>query len=347
MRIIKTALCSFGMSGKVFHAPFIKANPGFEFTAVLERTKNIAEGIYPGVKTYRNLNEMLADESFELVIVNTPIATHFEIAEACLNAGKHVVVEKLFTSTYEEAEALIKLAKEKNRLLSVFQNRRWDSDYLTVKKIVVENLLGEIVEAEFHFDRFNKTLSYKKHKETPGPGAGILPDLGPHIIDQALQLFGLPQSVFADDAILRPLSKVPDYMELILFYEKLRVRLKGSYLVKEPVPAYILHGTRGSFLKQRADVQEAELVMGEIPGKENWGKEVEGAAGMLHRTIHGAEIKKEVLAETGNYMRFFDELHEAIVNNKPLPVTAEEGANVVKIVEAAYKSIKEKRIIEL
>ncbi len=347
MRIIKTALCSFGMSGKVFHAPFINTNPGFEFTAVLERTKNIAEGFYPNVKTHRTLEGMLADESIELVIVNTPIATHFQIAQACLNAGKHVVVEKLFTSTYDEAEALIKLAKEKKRMLSVFQNRRWDSDYLTVKKIAAEDLLGEIVEAEFHFDRFNKTLSYKKHKETPGPGAGILPDLGPHIIDQALQLFGLPQSVFADDAILRPLSKVPDYMELILFYEKLRVRLKGSYLVKEPVPAYILHGTRGSFLKQRADVQEAELVMGEIPGKENWGKEPEDAAGLLHTIINGAEKKKQVIAETGNYMRFYEEIYDAIVNDKPLPVTAEEGVDVVRIVEAAYKSIKEKRIIEL
>ncbi len=345
MRIIKTALCSFGMSGKVFHAPFIKANPGFEFTAVLERTKNIAEGIYPGIKTYRTLQEMLADDSIELVIVNTPIATHFEIAQACLNAGKHVVVEKLFTSTYEEAKALIKLAKQKNRLLSVFQNRRWDSDYLTVIKVVAENLLGEIVEAEFHFDRFNETLSYKKHKETPGPGAGILPDLGSHIIDQALQLFGLPNAVFADDAILRPHSKVPDYMELILFYEKLRVRLKGSYLVKEPVPAYVIHGTKGSFLKQRADVQEAKLVLGQIPGKGDWGKEPDDAASLLHTTIHGVEIRKVVIAETGNYMRFYNELYEAIVNNKPLPVIAQEGADVVRIIEAAYKSINQKKVV--
>lgn len=347
MQKIKTALCSFGMSGKVFHAPFIHAHPGFEFTAVLKRTKNIAESIYPEVRTYRTLGEMLSDEEIELVIVNTPNATHFEFAKAALEAGKHVVVEKLFTSTYCEAKTLINLAKEKNKKLSVFQNRRWDSDYLTVKKVLDENLLGDIVEAEFHYDRFNEEISYKVHKETPGTGAGILPDLGPHLIDQALQLFGLPTAVFADDAMLRPVSKVPDYMELILFYHKLRVRLKGSYVVKEAVPAFVIHGSKGSFLKRRADVQEADLQAGIEPNTENWGKEPETAVGLLHTILHGAEIRKEVEAETGNYMKYYDSIYEAIVNNKPLPVTAEEGANVVKIVESAYKSIAEKRIINL
>ena len=259
MQKIKTALCSFGMSGWVFHAPFIHLHDGFELYAVFERTKNLAAEKYPGIKTFRSLEDMLADEAIELVIVNTPNYTHYEFARLALLAGKHVVIEKPFTNTVAEAEELIALAAKQNKKISVYQNRRWDSDFKTVQKVVHENLLGEIVEAEIHFDRFNEALSYKLHKETPGPGAGILPDLGPHLIDQALQLFGMPEAVFADAINMRSISQVEDYMELLLFYKNLRVRLKGSYLVREALPAYIFHGTKGSFIKPRADVQETDL----------------------------------------------------------------------------------------
>ena len=187
---INTALCSFGMSGLVFHSPFLTINPHFNLYAVWERTKNLAEEKYPFVKTYRTLEAMLADELVELVIVNTPNYTHYEYAKKSLEAGKHVIVEKPFTIDVAQANDLIEIAKKQNKILSVYQNRRYDSDYKTIKNVVSENLLGELVEVEMHFDRFREELSPKKHKETPSPGAGVLYDLGSHLIDQALQLFG-------------------------------------------------------------------------------------------------------------------------------------------------------------
>lgn len=347
MQQIKTALCSFGMSGRVFHAPFIHKHPGFELYAVTERTKNLAAEKYPNIKTFRSVQDMLADETIELVIVNTPINTHYQFAKLALLAGKHVVVEKAFTTTVAEAAELIALAEKQNKKLSVYQNRRWDSDFKTVKKIVQQNLLGNIVEAEIHFDRYNENLSSKLHKETPGPGAGIIPDLCPHLIDQALQLFGMPHAVFADAAMLRPLSKVEDYVEMILFYKNLRVRLKAGYLVREILPAYIINGSKGSFIKPRADVQETDLQNEKDVSSPDWGTEPVTAKGLLHTGIDGKIIREYVDSEKGNYMDFYDGIYTAIRNGKPLPVTAQEGLNVISIIEAAFKSIEKKKLYSI
>jgi len=216
MQPINTAICSFGMSGWVFHAPFISTHPGFNFYAVWERSKNLAQEKYPEVKVYRTLEELLADDKVELVVVNTPNTTHYDFAKQALLADKHVICEKPFTATVAEAEELIEIAAKQHKQLSVFQNRRYDSDYRTIKKVLDEKLLGDIVEAEFHFDRYKEELSPKQHKETPIPGTGCLYDLGSHLIDQALQLFGMPQAVFADIAVMRTVSKVEDYFELLL-----------------------------------------------------------------------------------------------------------------------------------
>src|SRR2546423_3691624 len=249
MKPINTALCSFGMSGWVFHAPFISVNPGFHLYGVLERSKNLAQQKYPGIKTFRTMEELLADSEVELVVVNTPNYTHYDYTKMALLAGKHVIVEKPFTINSKEGEELIKLANKQNKKLSVYHNRRFDSDFRTVRKILQQNLLGELVEAEIHYDRFKEELSPKIHKETPGPGTGSLFDLGSHLIDQALQLFGEPEQLFADIQIIRPNSKVDDYFEILFYYPHLRVRLKCSYLVREALPAYIIHGFRGSFIK--------------------------------------------------------------------------------------------------
>ncbi len=294
---INTALCSFGMSGLVFHSPFLTVNPDFNFYAVLERTKNLAKEKYPEVKTYRTLEAMLADDLVELVIVNTPNYTHYEYAKKSLEAGKNVIVEKPFTIDVAQAEDLIALAKKQHKVLSVYQNRRYDSDYKTIKKVLSENLLGELVEVEMHFDRFREELSPKEHKETPGPGAGVLYDLGSHLIDQALQLFGKPEKIFADIRIIRPLSKVDDYFELLLYYPKLRVRLKASYIVREALPGYILHGLKGSFIKPKTDVQETLLKEGVIPGKKDWGTEPETEKGLLHTEIKGKEVIEFIISE--------------------------------------------------
>ena len=344
---INTALCSFGMSGLVFHSPFLNINPHFNFYAVWERSKNIAAQKYPSVKTYRTLEDMLADELVELVIVNTPNYTHFEYAKKALKADKHVIIEKPFTVDVTEAKELIELAKKHNKTLSVYQNRRYDSDYKTLKKVVDDKMLGELVEVEMHFDRYREELSPKQHKETPGLGTGVLYDLGAHLIDQALQLFGNPRKVFADIRIIRPQSLVDDYFELLLYYEKLRVRLKASYAVREALPGYILHGLKGSFIKPKTDVQETMLQQGIIPGGENWGTEPETEKGLLHTEIDGKIIREYIPSFQGNYNEYYNAIYESIRNNKPLPVTAEEGMAVVQIIQTAFESSKAGCAIEL
>jgi predicted dehydrogenase len=344
---INTALCSFGMSGLVFHSPFLSINPHFNFYAVLERTKNIASEKYPNVITYRTLEELLADDLVELVIVNTPNYTHYEFAKRSLEAGKHVIVEKPFTIDVAQANELIEIAAKENKILSVYQNRRYDSDYKTIKKVLDENLLGELVEVEMHFDRFREELSPKKHKETPGPGAGVLYDLGAHLIDQALQLFGNPEKIFADIRIVRPLSKVDDYFELLLYYPKLRVRLKASYVVREALPGYILHGLKGSFIKPKTDVQETMLKEGAIPGQEDWGTEPETEKGLLHTEMDGKVVREFIQSEQGNYNEYYNAIYESIRNNKPLPVTAEEGTDVIKIIVAAFESSRIQKVLDL
>jgi predicted dehydrogenase len=347
MQPINTALCSFGMSGKVFHGPFLEVLPGFNFYGVWERSKKVATEIYPHVKSYSSFEELLADGNVELVVVNTPNYTHYDYAKKALDAGKHVVVEKPFCITVAEGEELIKLAYKRNLILSVYQNRRWDSDFKTVKKVIDQQLLGEVVEAEFHFDRFKEEISPKAHKETPGAGAGILYDLGPHVIDQALYLFGMPKAVFADVAIQRPISKVEDYFELLLFYPNLRVRLKGGYLVREPLPSFVVHGTKGSFIKSRADVQEVLLQANAIPNGDDWGTEPPTEKGLLHTEKNGVVIRENIPTEKGNYAQYYEQLYEAIRNSRPVPVTAEDGLNVIRIIELAYKSNTEKKVVEL
>ena len=226
MQKIKTALLSYGMSGKVFHAPFVNFHSGLELIGSWERSKKLIQQDFPEVKSYATIDELLED-TVDLVIVNTPVETHYEYAKQVLLAGKHAIVEKAFTTTVAQAQELAAIAKEKGVKLAVFQNRRWDSDFKIVKKVLDENLLGDLVEAEIHFDRYNPILSPKIHKETSNAGAGILKDLGPHIIDQALFLFGLPNGVFADIRVTRKNSVVDDCIDLLLIYEDFSVRIKA------------------------------------------------------------------------------------------------------------------------
>ena len=342
---VKTAICSFGMSGRVFHAPFLHVHSGFEFYSVWERSKDLAAALYPGVRTCRTLEELLADPSVELVIVNTPNYTHYDFAKKALEAGKHVIVEKPFTVREGQGKELIALAVERGKKLSCYQSRRFDSDFRTVKRVIESGVLGPIVEAEIHYDRYTPVLSPKVHKETPGPGTGLLYDLGSHLIDQALQLFGEPDFVFADLFIIRDHSKVDDYMEVLLFYPGFRVRLKSSYLVREPIPAYSIFGHHGTFLKTRADVQEKHLLAGEMPDSPGWGAEPESEQGLLHTAIDGNPVRERVPTERGNYMDYFSGIYESIRNNAPLPVTAEEAVRIIRVIELAYESLNKKQIV--
>lgn len=346
MQKIKTALLSYGMSGKVFHAPFLDLHPGFELTGCWERSKKLIRSDFPKAKSYKNLEELLEDD-VDLVVINTPVATHFEYAKKVLQAGKHALVEKAFTATVDEAKELKAIAEAKNLKLAVFQNRRWDSDFKTVKDVVDNGLLGEIVEAEFHFDRYNPSLSIKGHKETANAGAGILKDLGPHLIDQALYLFGFPEAVFADIRITRDKSLVDDYIDILLYYPRFRVRLKASFFVREAIPSFVVHGKNGSFLKSRGDIQEEALKLGKKPSLKNWGIESRSREGLLHTESGGKIIHENIPTLTGNYYDFFDGLYNSITENKPEPVTAQDGVNTMKIIEASIKSNQEQRVIQL
>ncbi len=346
MKKIKTALLSYGMSGKVFHAPFLDLHPGFDLTGAWERRRKKIQADYPDVKSYDSLEELLADDT-ELVVVNTPIETHYDYAKQVLLAGKHALVEKAFTTNAAEAEELKAIADEKGLKLCVYQNRRWDSDFRTVKAIIDQHLLGEIVEAEFRFDRYNPNLSPKAHKENNNPGAGVLKDLGPHLIDQALYLFGFPKAVFADLRIIREHSQVDDGMDILLYYPEMRVRLRAGFFYREAVPSYALHGRKGSYLKMRGDVQEDELKSGKNPGAADWGTEPEALAGILHTEKDGKIIKGIVPTLQGNYYEIFEGLYIAIIENRGVPVPAQDGINTMRIIDAAIESSTYKRIIEL
>lgn len=346
MQKIKTALLSYGMSGKVFHAPFLEFHPGFELLGSWERSKKLIHQDYPSVKSYATMEELLEDD-LDLVVVNTPVETHYEYAKKVLLAGKHAIVEKAFTTTVAQAQELAAIAKEKGLKLAVFQNRRWDSDFKTVQKIISEKVLGDLVEAEIHFDRYNPLLSPKQHKETANSGAGILKDLGPHLIDQALCLFGLPQSVFADIRITREHSLVDDYIDILLYYSNFRVRLKAGFFVREAIPAYIIHGKKGSFLKPRGDVQEDELKLGMKPNLDTWGTESIEKRGLLHTEIKGKTVQEIRPTLQGNYYDFFDGVYHSITNESIEPVTAQEGVHVMRIIEAAIESSAQKKAIDL
>ena len=343
---IQTAICSFGMSGKVFHAPFVHANKGYNLYGVWERSKKTVNQFYKEAKSFDTLEEMLADENIELVIINTPNATHFDYSKKALLAGKHIIVEKPFVINSNEGEELIALAAQQQKKISVYQNRRYDSDFLLLKKVLDEKLLGEIGEAEFHYDRFKKELSPKVHKETPGPGAGLLYDLGPHLIDQALQLFGKPDAIFADNTTIRPISKVDDYFEILLYYPGKRVRLHASNQVREAIPAFVMHGSEGSLIKSRADVQENDLIAGKMPDSSNWGVEPDNEEGFLYLEKDNGVTKELITPPPGNYMGYFDQMYKAIRFNEVVPVTAEDGLEVIKVIEAALKSNKERRVVD-
>jgi predicted dehydrogenase len=343
--VIKTGICSYGMSGKLFHAPFIQSHPGYELASIVERTKNESREKYPGSKLYRSVEEMIGDSSLELIIVNTPTYTHYNYAKEALAAGKNVVVEKPFVMEVKQGEELAEMAKKKGVVLSVYQNRRYDGDYLAVKNIIQQNLLGDIREVEIRYDRYRPSYGGKPHKEGDVPGAGIIYDLSPHLVDQALQLFGWPKAIFADVWKMRPDVEAKDYFEILFYYEKLRVRLKATCIARESTHAYVLHGMKGSFLQQRSDMQEQQLQAGAIPTIESWCPEPPEPDGILHTEINGEVVRKNLTSAPGNYMGYFDDLHKALAGRAGNPVTAEDGIKTIRVIEAALQSDKEKKII--
>ena len=342
---IATALLSYGMSGEIFHAPFLSIHPGFQLNKVVERKNKKINLRYPKVNSVNAIDDVLQDPSIELVVVNTPNETHYRLTKEVLNAGKHAVVEKPFTVTSAEAEDLIALAKRKNKILTVFQSRRFDGDFKTLQQVVKDDLLGKIVAFEAHYDRFRNYIEPHTWKEEAKPGTGILYNLGSHMLDQALVLFGKPDEVDARIGIQRPGGAVDDFYDIRLSYNDLLVIVKSSYLVREQGPRYILHGMQGSFVKYGIDPQEQDLKDGKLPDGTGWGKEDEQWWGKINSTIQGVHVERKVETQRGNYCEFYDNLHHAIRDQQALAIQPEEAKEVIRLIEVCYESNKLKRAI--
>lgn len=346
---IRTGLAAFGMSGQVFHAPFISTDPHFELTAVVERSKNLSRARYPQARIVRSFDELLGMDELDLVIVNTPDSTHYEYARRAIEAGKHVVVEKPFTTTVEEAEELVALAAANHLALSVYQNRRWDCDFLTVKELLAKGVLGRLVEFESTFPRYRNFIKPDTWKETGESGGGLTYNLGAHVIDQAVQLFGMPEALFADIATLRTGGKVDDYFIIHLLRPAkspdVKVTLKASYLMCGNEPRFVLHGTEGSFVKYGLDPQEAALNQGALPTTPHWGEEDKAQWGVLHTETDGKTVREPYPSLPGNYAAFYDNIYRHIRLGEPLLTDAREVVGVIRLIEAAWESSRTRRVV--
>ncbi len=342
---IKTALLSYGMSGEVFHGPLLEVHPSFEIASVWQR--NPMKPVKHGYRVVTDYGEILADPAVELVIVNTPNESHYEYAAAALKAGKHVIVEKPFTVTEEEASRLIALAQERQRILSVFQNRRWDADFLTVQKVLQEGLLGKLVECEIHYDRYRNYIEADTWKEAAERGTGVLYNLGSHLIDQAVVLFGMPRWVDARLGIQRPQGQVDDFFDIRMEYDDFFCILKSSYLVREQGPRFILHGTNGSFLKSGMDPQEQDLKDKRAPGSARWGVESKEWWGRLNTSLEGRDMVTSYESLPGNYLSYYDNIHAALRQGAPLAVTAEQARDVIRLIEVCQESNGLRRAIKI
>lgn len=350
MKQINVGLIGFGMAGRLFHGPTISETEGLRLYKIREtKAQNISviKERYPDSIVVDNTAEILDDALIDLVIVATPNTTHHDVATQVLLANKNLVVDKPFTVTSEEATKLIELAKSKNKIITVYQNRRWDSDFLTVKKVIDSNLLGNLVEYEAHYDRFRNTIRPDTWKEDGAPGTGLLYDLGSHLIDQALVLFGLPRTVFGDLRTQRKNATIIDNFEMILDYGNLKVTLKGGMLIKEGLPHFTLLGNNGAFIKYGMDVQEEALLAGFTPSKTiNWGEEPENLWGTINTEFNGVEFRGKVKSERGNYVVFYENVCKALNGEEELAVKPEQARNTIKVIELAMLSNKEKRTVD-
>ena len=339
---IQVGLIGYGTAGRVFHAPLINAVPGLKLTKVVERHSESSREHYPWVEVVRDADALFCDPEIDLIVIATPNTSHFDLAQQALLAGKHVVVDKPFTPTSAQAQQLIELAQQTQRILTVYHNRRWDGDFQTVKQVVEQGYLGRLVEYEAHYDRFRNTIKPEAWRESPASGSGILFDLGSHLIDQAQVLFGLPQAITADVRVQREGAKVDDYFEVGLDYGDLKVILKAGMLVKEPGPHFILHGTKGSFIKYGMDPQEAALRRGLPLTEPDWGLEPQAQWGTLNTQLGSLHFDGQVETIQGCYQAFYENVYEAIEQGAKLAVKPEEARNTIRIIELAIESDRER-----
>ncbi|MEN2281710.1 oxidoreductase [Algoriphagus sp. SE2] len=341
-RPIRTAIVGFGSVAEKMHAPLITVCQDLDLVAVVERHTNRCEELYPGVTTYRSLQELLDADASDLIVITTPNEFHFPMAMQCLQAGKHVVVDKPVTIFSHEAEELNKLAEKQGLVCSVFHNRRYDGDFMTLQKLVRAGDLGELVYLESHFDRFRPDLT-ENWREKEVPGNGITYDLGSHLIDQVLLLFGLPNWIQADIRKQRTGAVADDYFDIILDYGSLKARVTAGALVNVPTPKFLLLGKNGSYQKFGLDVQEAAFKVGEKPEGATWGVEPEENWGKVFLK----EETKAYPSVPGDYRIFYGNIADAILNRSELKVTISQAISVLEMIEASFLSAKEKRTISV
>ncbi|WP_158825536.1 Gfo/Idh/MocA family protein [Mucilaginibacter lacusdianchii] len=334
---IVTGLLAYGMSGRLFHAPFLTTHPGFKLKAVVERNQKKMAQQYPEVLSYNSIGEILNDDEINLIVVNTPSHLHYEQTKQALLAGKHVLVEKPATATLPQVLELFALAKQVNRRIFVYQNRRWDSGFLSLKEVIESGKLGKLVEVHLRYDRYRLALNAKPFKEDAEiPTSGLVYDLGPHVIDQAIALFGPPLSWHKVTGIHRHGSVVNDYFNIQLSYpHQLKVFLTASLMVAQPQPGFVIHGTTGSYIKDRCDVQEAQLDAGMLPTDVSYGVEPEGSEGQLI-TIDSNNQKQieKVPAHKASYMDLFEAVYQTLTTGALYPVTEEQIAWQIEILQA-------------
>ena len=332
----RVGLIGYGYAGKTFHAPLIQAIPGLALDAVASSDAAKVHRDLPQIEVMADPSQLIASEAIDLVVIATPNATHAALASEALRAGKHVVVDKPFTVNMSEARALMAQADDSGRLLSVFQNRRWDSDFLAVKQAIERDTVGTVRHFESHFDRYRPTVR-ARWREQAVPGAGIWYDLGPHLIDQALQLFGLPRRVMPKLAIQRAGGDVDDWAHVLLDYEGMQVILHASMLVAGGGTRFIVHGDRGSLLKTGSDRQESQLLAGMLPGAAGWGEDPDGL-----QVFEGEAPPHRISPPAGDYRRYYAGIRDAIAGRAPNPVPPAQALAVMAVLDAAITSNHER-----
>jgi scyllo-inositol 2-dehydrogenase (NADP+) len=344
--VIEVGLVGFGLAGRAFHAPVIRAVPGLHLAAIVQRSGNEAAEKYPDVRIMRSLDELLAINEIRLIVIATPNDTHYSFARQCLEAGRDVLVDKPFTTTLEEAASLVQLAKNAGRLLTVYQNRRYDGDFQAILKLVMDGTLGHIVRFETAYDRFRPQRKPSAWRETRRPGSGILFDIAPHLIDHALMLFGLPEAVMADVRVEREGAVADDAFDITLHYpRRVRAVLRSSILAAAPRPRFILLGTQGSFVKQTFDPQEMNLRRGYIPSDAAWGAEPEENWGVLTVPSGDAFTERRIPSAACDYRDFYANLRDAILENAKLAVTPGWSLDVMRLILLARDSSEQRRTL--
>ena len=341
---IHVGLVGYGMSGSVFHAPLIEYIPELTLKTVVSSDQAKVQKTLPTVSVVPTLDILLIDKDISLVVIATPTEMHYAQAKQALEAGKHVVVEKPFAVSSQQADELIELAHKHHVLLSVYQNRRWDNDFLTIHHLLEIDALGDISTYEAHYDRYRPVVRHRWREEAV-PGAGVLYDLGSHLIDQALVLFGMPATVWADIRAQRMGAKIDDYFHIVLGYAQHVAILHAGSLVREPGPHFQVHGSKGSYIKYGLDPQEDALKAGLLPNDPAWGREQEAMYGELIMNIGELPFKGKVQTLPGHYDAFYRGIVQAIVGGGTAPVLPEEARNIIRVIEAAQRSHEEQRTI--